>query len=39
VLLAAAHELHINSEQPLTFACSDRRLKQAAALLRMEVFS
>jgi hypothetical protein len=39
VLLAAAHELHINSEQPLTFACSDRRLKQAAALLQMEVLS
>jgi predicted nucleic acid-binding protein len=24
VQLAAAHELHINSEQPLTFACFDR---------------
>ncbi|MCX5932765.1 MAG: type II toxin-antitoxin system VapC family toxin [Cyanobacteria bacterium] len=39
VQLAAAHELHSNSEQPLTFACFDRRLKQAAELLQMEVFS
>lgn len=39
VQLAAAHELHTNSEQPLTFACFDRRLKQAAALLQMEVLS
>ncbi|MCP9917766.1 type II toxin-antitoxin system VapC family toxin [Cyanobium sp. ATX 6F1] len=39
VQLAAAHELQINSEQPLTFACFDRRLKQAAALLKMDVLS
>jgi len=39
VQLAAAHELHNNSEQPLTFACFDRRLKQAAALLQMEVLA
>ena len=25
VQLAAAHELHITSEQPVTFACYDRR--------------
>jgi predicted nucleic acid-binding protein len=39
VQLAAAHELQINSEQPLTFACFDRRLRQAAALLQMEVLA
>ena len=37
VQLAAAHELHISSEQPVTFACFDRRLNQAAQLLQLEV--
>jgi hypothetical protein len=37
VQLAAAHELHITSEQPVTFACYDRRLNQAAQLLQLEV--
>ena len=37
VQLAAAHELHISSEQPVTFACYDRRLNQAAQLLQLEV--
>ena len=27
VQLAAAHELHVNAEQPVLFACYDRRLK------------
>ena len=37
VQLAAAHELHITSEQPVTFACYDRRLNQAAQLLQLAV--
>jgi predicted nucleic acid-binding protein len=37
VQLAAAHELHIASEQPVTFACYVRRLNQAAQLLQLEV--
>jgi len=37
VQLAAAHELHRGSDQPVTFACFDRRLQQAAALMRLEV--
>ena len=37
VQLAAAHELYIISEQPVTFACYDRRLNQAAQLLQLEV--
>jgi predicted nucleic acid-binding protein len=37
VQLAAAYELHITSEQPVTFACYDRRLNQAAQLLQLEV--
>ncbi len=37
VQLAAAHELDQSTEQPLTFACFDRRLKQAASLLQLEV--
>jgi uncharacterized protein len=37
VQLAAAHELHITSKQPVTFACYDRRLNQAAQLLQLEV--
>jgi predicted nucleic acid-binding protein len=31
VQLAAAHALHQSTDQPLTFACFDRRLKQAAS--------
>ena len=37
VQLAAAHALHITSEQSVTFACFDRRLNQAAQLLQLEV--
>jgi predicted nucleic acid-binding protein len=37
VQLAAAVELHITCEQPVTFACFDRRLNQAAQLLKLEV--
>ncbi|MFN9630989.1 MAG: type II toxin-antitoxin system VapC family toxin [Cyanobacteriota bacterium] len=37
VQLAAAQELGQSTEQPLTFACFDRRLKQAASLLQLEV--
>jgi predicted nucleic acid-binding protein len=37
VQLAAAHELHINAEQSVLFACYDRRLNQAAQLLQLEV--
>ena len=37
VQLAAAHELHINAEQRVLFACYDRRLNQAAQLLQLEV--
>jgi hypothetical protein len=33
----AAHELHTSSEQPVAFACYDRRLNQAAQLLQLEV--
>ena len=32
VQLAAAHELHVNAEQTVLFACYDRRLNQAAQL-------
>ena len=39
VQLAAAHELHRSSDQPVTFACFDRRLKQAAALMRLDVLA
>jgi predicted nucleic acid-binding protein len=39
VQLAAAHELHLSTDQPLTFACFDRRLKQSASLLQLEVLS
>ncbi len=39
VQLAAAHELHITSEQPVTFAIYVRRLNQAALLLQLEVLS
>ena len=39
VQLAAAHQLHEQFALPLTFACFDRRLNQAAKLLRLEVLS
>ena len=35
--LAAAHELHVNAEQAVLFACYDRRLNQAAQLLQLAV--
>jgi predicted nucleic acid-binding protein len=37
VQLAAAHELHVNTEQKVLFACYDRRLNQAAQLLQLDV--
>ena len=37
VQLAAAHELHVNTERKVLFACYDRRLNQAAQLLQLEV--
>ena len=37
VQLAAAHQLHEQFALPLTFACFDRRLNQAAKLLQLEV--
>jgi predicted nucleic acid-binding protein len=37
VQLAAAHQLHLNAEQTVVFACYDRRLNQAAQLLQLEV--
>lgn len=37
VQLAAAHQLHEQFALPLTFACFDRRLNQAAQLLQLEV--
>lgn len=39
VQLAAAHELHRSTGLPLTFACFDRRLNQAARLLQLEVLA
>ena len=39
VQLAAAHELHRSCDQPVTFACFDRRLQQAAALMRLDVLA
>jgi predicted nucleic acid-binding protein len=39
VQLAAAHELHSSTGQPVTFACFDRRLNQAARLLQLEVLA
>jgi uncharacterized protein len=39
VQLAAAHELHRSSDQPVTFACFDRRLQQAAALMQLDVLA
>ena len=35
--LAAAHQLHEQFALPLTFACFDRRLNQAAKLLKLQV--
>ena len=37
VQLAAAHQLHGHFALPLTFACFDRRLNQAAKVLQLEV--
>ncbi len=37
VQLAAAHQLHERFALPMTFACFDRRLNQAAQLLQLEV--
>jgi predicted nucleic acid-binding protein len=37
VQLAAAHQLHEQFALPLTFACFDRRLNQAAKLLKLEL--
>jgi len=37
VQLAAAHQLHEQLALPLTFACFDRRLNQAAKLLKLEL--
>ena len=37
VQLAAAYQLHEQFALPLTFACFDRRLNQAAKLLQLEV--
>ena len=37
VQLAAAHNLQEHLSLPLTFACFDRRLNQAAQLLKLEV--
>ncbi len=37
VQLAAAHQLHVTTALPLTFASYDRRLNQAAQLLQLEV--
>jgi len=39
VQLAAAQQLQNTIEQPLTFACFDRRLNQAAELLQLQVLS
>jgi predicted nucleic acid-binding protein len=37
VQLAAAHELHRTTAEPVTFASYDRRLNQAAQLLQLKV--
>ena len=37
IQLAAAHQLHEQFALPLTFACFDRRLNQAAQLLQLKV--
>ena len=37
IQLAAAHRLHEHFALPLTFACFDRRLNQAAKLLQLKL--
>ena len=39
VQLAAAYTLQRTTAQPLTFACFDRRLNQAAQILKLEVLA
>ena len=39
VQLAAAHELNLSTELPITFASFDRRLHQAAQLLQLNVLA
>jgi predicted nucleic acid-binding protein len=39
VQLAAAYSLQRTAAQPLTFACFDRRLNQAAQILKLEVLA
>jgi predicted nucleic acid-binding protein len=39
VQLAAAHHLHEQFSLPITFACFDRRLIQAAQILQLEVLA
>ena len=39
VQLAAAQQLQSSMEQPVTFACFDRRLNQAAHLLQLHILS
>lgn len=39
VQLAAAHELHLSTDLPITFASFDRRLNQAAQLLQLDVLA
>lgn len=39
VQLAAAHELSLSTELPITFASFDRRLNQAAQLLQLDVLA
>lgn len=39
VQLAAAHQLQSSIEQPVTFACFDRRLNQAAQLLQLQILT
>ena len=39
VQLAAAYTLQRTAAQPLTFACFDRRLNQAAQILKLEVLA
>ena len=37
--LAAAHELNLSTDLPITFASFDRRLNQAAQLLQLDVLA
>ena len=39
VQLAAAHELNLSTDLPITFASFDRRLNQAAQLLQLDVLA